>query len=80
MPDFFNMKIFVRAKPKSKKEYIKKIDENHFIVAVKEIPEKGKANEAIIRTISQYFKVNFSQIKIISGQKSKLKIIDVKYN
>jgi uncharacterized protein len=71
------MKIFVRTKPNSKKEYIKKIDEDHFIVAVKEIPEKGKANEAVVKAISAYFNKNFSNIKIISGQKSKLKIIKV---
>ena len=71
------MKIFVRVKPKSKKEYIKKIDENHFIVAVKEIPEKGKANEAVIKAISLYFKTNRSNVKIISGNNSKLKIIEV---
>ncbi|MCX6764725.1 MAG: DUF167 domain-containing protein [Candidatus Nealsonbacteria bacterium] len=70
------MKIFVRTKPKSKKEYIKKIDENHFVVAVKAIPEKGKANEAMIKAISLYFKKNCSSVKIISGQKSKLKIVE----
>jgi len=71
------MKIFVRVKPKSKKEYIKKNDESHFIVAVKEVPEKGKANEAVVKAISIYFNKNCSNIKIISGEKSKLKIIEV---
>jgi uncharacterized protein (TIGR00251 family) len=72
------MKIFVKTKPKSKKEYIKKIDQNHFIVAVKEIPEKGKANEAIVSAVADYFKKSTSSIKIISGKKSKLKTIEIK--
>jgi uncharacterized protein len=71
------MKIFVRTKPKSKKEYIKKIDKNNFIVAVKEVPEKGKANEAVIKAISFYFNINRSNVKIIFGNNSKLKIIEI---
>lgn len=71
------MKISVKAKTKSKKEYIRKIDEYNFIVAVKEIPEKGKANEAIKDALSKYFKKSRSDINIVSGRKSKLKIIEI---
>lgn len=41
-------------------------------------PEKGKANEEIIKKLANYFKINRSQIKIISGLKSKNKIIEIK--
>lgn len=71
------MKIFVSAKPKSKKEYVRKIDETHFIVAVKEPPEKGRANEAIIRTLADYFKTASSKIKIVSGRNSRKKIVEI---
>ncbi len=71
------MKIFVSAKPGSKKQYIKKIDETHFIVAVKETPEHGKANEALIKALSRYFGVGISNIEIISGHTSRRKILKV---
>ena len=74
-PDF--MRISVKAKIKSKKEYIKKIDDNNFIVAVSEVPEKGKANKAIISALAEYFKKPNSNIKIIFGKKSKSKIIEI---
>lgn len=69
------MKIFVRAKPNAKEEKIKKMDETHFKVSVKEPPLKGKANRAIIKALADYFKIRFSQIKIISGGASKNKIL-----
>lgn len=72
------MIISVKAKTKSKKEYINKIDDNNFEVAVKEVPEKGKANEAVIFALAKYFKKSIFEIKIISGKKSKLKIIEIK--
>ena len=36
------MKIFVKAKPGSRQELVEKIDEQNYIVKVKEQPEKGK--------------------------------------
>ena len=69
------MKLFITAKPNSKKEYVKKIDSTHFKVAVCEPPVSGKANKAIIRAISTYFMISPSQLTITSGEKSKHKII-----
>ena len=71
------MKIFVIAKPFSKIENIVKIDEKNFIVHVKERPEDGKANKAIIKAFSKYFKIPVSRIEIISGRFSKRKIISI---
>ncbi|MBI2617327.1 DUF167 domain-containing protein [Candidatus Gottesmanbacteria bacterium] len=71
------MKIFIRAKPKNKKAYVKKVNTTHFIVAVKEPPVSGKANNAIIQSLSKYFNKPQSQIFILSGETSKQKIIEV---
>ncbi len=72
------MKIFARAKPRAKIEKVKKISENHFDVFVKQPPVNGKANQAIIKVLAEYFKISPSQIKIISGHHSKQKIIEIK--
>lgn len=72
------MKIFIKAKPNSSNEKIEKIDENNFVVSVKEPPVNGLANRAIIKAISDFFGVHPTRVKIISGYTSKQKIIEIK--
>jgi len=77
---FFNqqfMKIFVKAKPRSKAEKVEKISETDFVVSVKEPPIKGKANEAICRVLAKYFKVRLAQVIIKTGHTSRNKIIEI---
>ena len=71
------MKIFVKAKVNAKEEIIKRIDETHFIVAVKEPPIKGKANRAILKALANYFHLSKSQVQIVSGFTSREKIIRI---
>lgn len=71
------MKISVKAKPKSRQAFIKRIDDTHYIVAVKEPPIGGRANEAIISALSDFFHKPKSQIFIIQGTTSKQKIVEV---
>ncbi len=71
------MKIFVKAKPKSRFEKVEKLGETNFIVFVKETPIKGRANEAICRVLAEYFKVPPSRVVIKAGHTSKNKIIEI---
>lgn len=71
------MKIFVKAKPNSREEKIEKIDELNYVVSVKELPIKGKANEAIRNALAIYFKTGSSCVKIISGHTLRNKIIEI---
>lgn len=71
------MRIFVKAKPNSREEKIEKIDEQNYIVSVKEPPIKGKANEAIRNALAVYFKTGSANVKIISGNTSRNKIIEI---
>ncbi|PIV45254.1 MAG: hypothetical protein COS25_00750 [Candidatus Nealsonbacteria bacterium CG02_land_8_20_14_3_00_37_10] len=71
------MKIFVRVKPKAKKEKVERVDDINFKVSVKEVPERGRANLATMRVLADYFGVAQSNIQIISGSTSKLKIIEI---
>jgi len=71
------MKIFIRAYPNANKERIEKIDENHYSVWVKEPPVKGKANQAIINVLAEYFKIAPSRVKIVSGYASRQKTIEI---
>ena len=68
------MKISVKVKTKAKEERVEEA-EGIYNVSVKEIPEKGQANKAVIKALSRYFKVPNSEIKIISGKNSKFKTV-----
>ena len=78
------MKIFVRAKPGVKREYIKettdlfeKKGERHFVVAVAARAIEGKANRAIEKALADYFVVPTSRARIISGQTAKEKVVEI---
>lgn len=71
------MKIFVKAKPRSKEEKIEKVDGDHYVVSVKEPPVEGRANRAIIRLIAEFFNTSPSRVSIISGHTSRQKIVEV---
>jgi len=72
-----SMKIFVRVKTKAKIKKLIKIDEAHYSISINSLPEKGKANKEIVKTLAKYFSTTISKINIISGEKSKEKIIEI---
>jgi uncharacterized protein (TIGR00251 family) len=69
------MNIFVKVKPKARQEKIEKIDETHYVVHTKNIPEKGRANEGVIDLLAQYFSISKSNIIITSGKTSRMKVV-----
>lgn len=71
------MKIFLKVKTKAKIKKLIKIDETHYVISVSSPPEKGKANKEILKTLAKYFNMTISKIIIVSGEKSKEKIIEV---
>lgn len=71
------MKVFVKVKTGAKKETVKQIDFNNFVVAVSARPEKGKANEAVLKALSEFLKIPFWRFGIVSGYTSKEKIIEI---
>ncbi len=70
------MKISVRVKPNSKKEKIERTGDL-LTVYVKEPAQENKANLAVIKLLAEHFNVPKSQISIVSGPKSKQKIVEV---
>jgi len=71
------MKIFIKAKPMARKENIERISDTNFVVSVKEPPRDGKANEAILKALAQYFNVSRQDVKILVGHSAKQKIIQI---
>ena len=71
------MKIVVQARPGAKEEKVEKVGDLSFKVSVKELPRQGRANAAIVRVLAEYFGVSQSQVRIISGQTIKNKIVEI---
>lgn len=71
------MRINVIAKPKKKKEYVEQVSPTHYIIAVKEPAEKGRANQAITRALTEYFQIPAHEVHLVSGQTNKNKIFEV---
>jgi len=71
------MKIFIKAKPSSKKESITETEENHFTVAVKAPPRDGKANHAIVEALAEHFHISLSHVRLISGFSSREKVFEI---
>jgi len=66
----------VRVIPNARKNEIKQ-EKNRWKVYLTAPPEKGKANKLLIELLSLKFKVKKKQIKIVRGEKSRHKIVEI---
>lgn len=71
------MRIFIKVKPSARENKIEKLDEEHFVVSVKEPPVQGRANRAIINELANYFGISASSVTILSGHTSRNKIVKI---
>ena len=53
------------------------VDNDEITIGITAKPEKGEANKEIIKKLAKYFDVNKSKVKIISGEKSRKKLVEV---
>lgn len=63
----------VFVKPRSKKESVEWIDADTIKVHIRAIPEKGKANEAVIHLLSTVLKTKKSSIILLRGFSTSIK-------
>ena len=76
-------KDFVRVDPVRGREGTQRasasngVESNQIIVGIRSKPEKGKANEEVIKKIARHFGVAPSRVRILSGARSKKKIIEI---
>jgi uncharacterized protein YggU (UPF0235/DUF167 family) len=71
------MNVFVKAKPGSDKNAVTKISGNVFEVRVTAQPERGLANQAIVKQLADYFDVTPSNVRLISGPTVKIKLFEI---
>lgn len=71
------MHLTLRVISRAKQDKVQQIDETHFKVWVTATAEKGKANNAVIRLLAEYFDVPQSSITIKRGATAKTKLIAI---
>jgi uncharacterized protein (TIGR00251 family) len=70
------VRVSVKVTPNAKKEEVVR-QADIYLVKVKEAAKEGKANEAVVKLLSNYFRVPRSAIRIKSGFASRNKIVEV---
>lgn len=71
------MRIELKVITRAKKEVVEKISKDSYKVKVSLPPEKGKANKRVVELLSEEFGVRKQDIKIISGETSSKKVIEI---
>lgn len=71
------MRIYIKVSPRSSKNEIVKVSEGEYKAKLTAPPVDGAANEALIKLLSQYFKVSKSSINIVGGKTAKTKMVDI---
>lgn len=72
-------RLSVVVKPQSRKERISKLSEREYDMHVHAPARDGRANRAVINLLAQYFAVPKSAIKILSGESSRKKLIEIDF-
>ena len=54
-----------------------RVDGNNITIGLTSRPEKGKANVELIKKLARHFNVSSTQVRIITGFKSKRKIVEI---
>ena len=69
--------INVKVHTNSKKNEVIKIDNYNYEIYTNVVPENGKANKNVIELLSDFFKIGKTRIKIVKGEKNKIKVIEI---
>ena len=84
------MKIFVKVKTGAREDKVippllrlslqlgAEASKEWYTVSVKEPPIDGRANDAILHLLAEYFEVPRSSVRLISGATSKKKTFEIK--
>ncbi|MCX5711499.1 MAG: DUF167 domain-containing protein [Candidatus Omnitrophica bacterium] len=70
-------RLTVKVKVNSRVEKVERINDNEFHLKVKAPAKEGRANEAVVELLSEYFDISKSRITILKGLKSKSKTVEI---
>jgi uncharacterized protein YggU (UPF0235/DUF167 family) len=64
----------------AKKETLKKKNEDHFEISVKEKAEHNLANTRVLELVAEYFKIPKNKVRIVNGHRHPSKLLVVEEN
>lgn len=70
--------IWVRVRPAARRSAITGIHADQLKVAVASPPDRGRANEALVKLVAECFKIAPSRVEIVSGATSRTKRVLVR--
>ncbi len=70
-------RINLRVIPRAKQNKITVEDDGRIRVHITAAPVDGAANDAVVKALAKYFDVPRSQIKIVRGDTSRDKVIEI---
>lgn len=71
------MRINIIVHPNSKKPRVEKDIIGQLNVYVAAPPVEGNANRAVVEALAEHFMVKKNEIRLISGQQSRLKLFEI---
>lgn len=71
------MIIHVKVIAGSRTKFVEKQVDGSYKIHLLAAPEKGKANEALLSLLADFFNCPKSQIKILSGEKARHKRVEI---
>ncbi len=71
------MRIKVKVITRASRNAIEKIADNSYRVWVTAVPEKGKANQAVVELLALEFDISKTQVHLISGATSSQKVFEI---
>jgi hypothetical protein len=67
----------VRVQPGASREELVRVSETEFKAKLTSAPEKGKANEELLKLLSEYLQIPRTRLKMVRGQTARIKLIEV---
>ena len=76
-PVNMSIRIWVTAKPQSKRQELKRISDGEYVVSIHAPAREGKANRAVIELLAAHFSVPKTDVKILRGHSGRKKLVEI---
>jgi uncharacterized protein (TIGR00251 family) len=71
------IRLTIKVIPNARENAIEVVQDGLLKVKIRAAPDKGKANEALICFLAEFFHLAKSRIRIVSGLTSRLKKVEI---
>ena len=70
------MRYSIRVNPRAKQDKVVE-EEGRLKVFLTALPLEGRANQALIETLAAYFRVKKKDVRIVRGERSRDKVVEI---